>query len=122
MKLSKPQVAELLRRYSLLLGNEPVPKAEGKLKRTCMVLVRRKLLTAGLSLTKIGIEEASMRGDMAVPDGAEEWLEPQLKAALKRQQKIATTLKELGESELEGDAYYAEIEKRAAKLKGGSGG
>ncbi len=118
MRLSKPQVAELLRRYNLFLADEPVPPAEGKLKPTCAVLVRLKVLTAGLSLTKLGAVTAQAYGGKEIPGGAEEWLEAQQVAASKRDRKVRDMMKALGESDLTGDAAYTEMEQAAASLKG----
>ena len=123
MKLSKPQVAELLRRYAFFLDDEPVPPADGNTKRTCKALVGLKVLTAGLSLTALGIETAQAHGGEEIPSGAGDWLETQQKAASKRARKVQSMMESLGPADeggtdLEGDDYWAEVAMVVARLKG----
>ena len=117
LKLSKPQVAELLRRYQLWLDAEPAPAPTGRLIKTCKILKRLKVLSGAWSLTPLGLVTAQAHGAPEIPGGMEAWLEANAKAAEKRAKKVRGMMKVLAESKLEGDDAYDEMEALAAKLR-----
>lgn len=118
-KLTKPQERELVRRHNLAV-KLPRRVDLGRGGIVCHNLRKLGFLDTSNDPTISGTQKAlELGGD--VPENSKEWIDAQgtryYEQAVKRREKVSDLLKTLGESDLEGEAYYAAIEEAAKKLK-----
>lgn len=117
MKLTKPQGRELVRRFDFAVDHpgETPPMVRGA-RISCGGLRKLGLLDKSNLLTLAGQIEAIRRGGK-VPDEVKELVANAEELLFEKREALSGTLKELGESDLEGEAFYDKIEAAAAKMK-----